>query len=449
MIYILVFILSLNLYYSYKYFKTIVAPPILVGAGMLFASFFASLYYDEWEMGEMLIETFIIVGGGTIFFSLCCVTINKYMIRRITFSRTELNCFFFNNKRMICFYIFVDILAYLSSCAKIAYLRSLFGAFSLPELMALHHMDGLGENDSFVIMPTIPRMISSFSQVVCFASVWCLALMVYSQKKSRLLFLLILLHIILVIYDMMLSGSKGSMITMPIAFATLLTYFHYAKTGRFFLKRSFFIFLIISLIFSATLFKGLSLIVGRDVEDRDTMDLFAGYCGAEIKNLDIYLHRYPDGMLSRDFGANTFNAWYNEIGVKAKKGVSDEYHEINGFLLGNVRTQYHPYHVDFGILGVFMMMILLSTVSMYVYSKSMKLIHNPLKMNVYILLYASIMSLSLFMAFFSSKMTENIFRPGFLRMIIYTIFIVWFFRRFLFNNQIKVNHNKDEIRYSA
>jgi oligosaccharide repeat unit polymerase len=261
---------------------------------MFLASVIASIYYEEWEMYKLTFETFLIIGGGTTFFSFCCVLLNNRFTSKIKICPIVLHCSFFDCKRMIPFYVFVNAITLFSSYAKYSYLKSFFGSYSLLELLSAHHMDGHGESDALIVMPVIPRMAASFSQVVCFVSVWCLALMLYSKEKNRYLLLLICIHVILVTFDMMLSGSKGSMITMPISFLTIMTFFHYSKIGKFYIKKSFFVLIFLFLMCSATLFKGLSIIVGRDVEDRDAIELLAGYSGAEIKNLDIYLHNHPD-----------------------------------------------------------------------------------------------------------------------------------------------------------
>ena len=141
--------------------------------------------------------------------------------------------------------------------------------------------------------------------------------------------------------------------------------------------------------------------------------------------MDIYLHRHPDGRLSQSLGGVTFGAFYREIDKKVHTGIYDEYHEINGYLLGNVYTQYYPYHVDFGSIGVFIMVMVLSSMSMYAYNRGIRNFKRPLELNPYILIYA-FMAMSFFMAFFSSKLTENFSRPGFLRTTIYIISCVDF-----------------------
>ena len=73
MLFLLDILLSINLWIAYKYFKNLASPPILMGAGMLAASLMATSYYTEWRMDKMLPISVVILGGGTLFFTFCCM----------------------------------------------------------------------------------------------------------------------------------------------------------------------------------------------------------------------------------------------------------------------------------------------------------------------------------------------------------------------------------------
>ena len=86
---------------------------------------------------------------------------------------------------MILFYTVICVLNSASLMSKISYLKSLYGSGGFTELIALRHLDEISGYDYMIDIPTIPRMISSLSQVVCFISVWCLALIL---KKFNVTF---------------------------------------------------------------------------------------------------------------------------------------------------------------------------------------------------------------------------------------------------------------------
>ena len=76
------------------------------------------------------------------------------------------------------------------------------------------------------------------------------------------------------------------------------------------------------------------------------------------------------------------------------------------------------------------MNFIIAFISMFFYQKAMKSLLYPTNINIYLLIYAS-MAINLFMSFFSSKFTENVFSIGgwktFLSMEIFT----WFAKKYL------------------
>lgn len=77
MIYSLCGVLLLNVVLAFKLFRNILAPPVLLGAGMLGAAFVAALHYDVWRMDIMLYESVLLLGGSTLLFTLFCSIFRK------------------------------------------------------------------------------------------------------------------------------------------------------------------------------------------------------------------------------------------------------------------------------------------------------------------------------------------------------------------------------------
>ena len=77
MIFILDIILAINLYLAIRYFKSIVSPPCLMGIGMFLASIIATFYYQEWSMSKFSDHAVFLLGGGCLFFTLCCISLRK------------------------------------------------------------------------------------------------------------------------------------------------------------------------------------------------------------------------------------------------------------------------------------------------------------------------------------------------------------------------------------
>ena len=77
MIYTLCGVLLLNVVFAFKLFRNILAPPVLLGAGMLGAAIVAALHYDAWRMDVMLYESVLLLGGSTLVFTRFCSIFRK------------------------------------------------------------------------------------------------------------------------------------------------------------------------------------------------------------------------------------------------------------------------------------------------------------------------------------------------------------------------------------
>lgn len=195
----------------------------------------------------------------------------------------------------------------------------------------------------------------------------------------------------------------------------------------------------IIMILLAVSFRGLSLLIGRNVDERTNIDLLAEYCGAQIKNFDIYIQENPQKVKTRVWGENTFFNFYSELYPEKFEKEPDTFQFINNHSLGNVYTLFKPYHQDFGNLGVFTISFFIAFVSMFFYAKSTYSLKNPAKINAYLIIYST-MAMSIFMGFFSSRFTESICRPGWFRTVIYILILVWIVNHFL----IKYTHKRWE-----
>lgn len=175
-------------------------------------------------------------------------------------------------------------------------------------------------------------------------------------------------------------------------------------------------------------FRGLNLLIGRSVEERTNMDLLAEYCGAEIKNFDIYMHNSGVNYTQK-WGENTFYSLYKELDSNYD-GTGGTFQYIGKHSLGNVYTQYQSFYQDWGMMGVFSMNLIIALISMFFYIRAKKSIASPFLLDVNLFIYTS-MAMSLFMAFFSSKFTESIMRLGWLRTVVYLCVMVWFLKKFV------------------
>ena len=136
------------------------------------------------------------------------------------------------------------------------------------------------------------------------------------------------------------------------------------------LKKTVWIKILILFVFFVIGFKSVSTFIGRQTDDTNNTSMLAEYCGAEIKNFDIYMHGYDGNTRSKRFGEYTFMNYYKET-IPGFQKDNGQFQSIGKFDLGNVYTQYFQFHMDFGMIGVFALSSLLSILSMFIYNLSL------------------------------------------------------------------------------
>lgn len=426
MLFLLDILLSINLWIAYKYFKNLASPPILMGAGMLAASLMATSYYTEWRMDKMLPISVVILGGGTLFFTFCCMILcrsNKPVKHKRINEEIK-----FPIQKIRIFILLSIAIGFLGILLKIYYLKQAFGSLSFSELIIARRMDEWNGTNDFNL-PSFVRQFGSYTTVVSNFTIWLLALMFsYQTKGLQQIKKILLIHISVIFIDGMLSGSKAPILNMFMQFGIFFLFDYYALKGNYQISRKVYVRLLLILFILAFSFRGLSLLIGRDVENRTNSDLLAEYCGAEIKNFDIFMHA-SNISYSQRWGEHTFYSFYKEVDPNFSIQPG-EFQYVGNNSLGNVYTQYRPFYEDWGMQGIFVMNFILALISMFFYKKSEDVIKSPFILNVNLLIYTS-MAMSIFMAFFSSKFTESIMRLGWLRSVIYLLIMVWFLKKYV------------------
>lgn len=117
LIYWLFIILMLNLIVSYKATKCIISPPLFFCLGFAVACYFAILFYKEWDMQLLRMNTFLSIALGCSIFSIVSIV---YIRKFINYDGIcLLNCqyshilkryklkFFFDS--MLCFAVFSSV----------------------------------------------------------------------------------------------------------------------------------------------------------------------------------------------------------------------------------------------------------------------------------------------------------------------------------------------------
>ena len=171
------------------------------------------------------------------------------------------------------------------------------------------------------------------------------------------------------------------------------------------------------------LFQSVGSVVGRiTTSNTSLLDYLAKYCGAEIKNLDIFLQSDKIGASNQNQTFIYIVRWLGpKIGMQNTKYALDlPYMNVNGFNLGNVYTTFYPYIYDYGYIGEITLVAVMAGIVQIVYelAKRTTISNKP---NYSIVLYMFMFS-SLMFSFFSNKFYEQQFNNQFVGyMIIWII----------------------------
>lgn len=430
MIYLLDIILLGNLIIAYKSFKTIVSPPVLMGGGMLIASLVATLYYDEFDMESMVFDSVLILGFGTMFYTICCILLrSKEKTKYINKKRNKIDLEKYKVNNLIVIYYILDIMAIACVILKMYSLMSYFGSgLAASELIYERAQDG-GVNGSLHFQfPIYVTLLAYIGRTLSFFTFWLLSLSLLTTKKrkyKRFQFLLII-HTVFIVLDGVTQGVKDAIFDPLFRFILVFLFVYFAKRSSMRMNKKIILSLGVALISVSLGFKSISAIIGKvGIEDRDTSDMFAEYLGAEIKNFDIYIQGYDGNPKNKYWGESTFSRFYMEI-IPNYRPTQGVFQDIGRMHLGNVYTQWYHFHKDFDTIGLLIMTFVIAFVSMMTYNYALKSMNNPAKPNLGLFLYSS-MGMCIFMSFFSTRFTQNFFTLFFLRRVLVLWFLIYIF----------------------
>lgn len=431
-IYIQFVVLLFNILYAYKKTGSVLAPSFMLNGGMCVASFLAILFYKDWDMQDMLFDTFIIITGGCSLFTIVSTNIiNKKRCRLLTNFEDDIYSFkqLFRTDNLQHFLIVCVILQTLVAILKIHYYRLSFGgSLELSELLFASRMNFFDE-DSIQVFPFWFRNIM---QLFTSLSLFLYLLFIYSilTNTSLRLKILIWANIILQMVSSIFDGARGGVASSIalLAFVSLHKYFIFKGSRK--LNFKYFLRLLIVAACIMSLLKISWEFVGRGENDNTILYEMAYYCGGEIKNLDLYMHKpyFSDGLT-----ASTFHSLYSDFekyfGTIPPKEVELVHNEYNGHVLGNVYTTFYDFYADGGFITVILYSLLMSIISSYIYNKANE--NQFLYLKAYEVVMVHIL-FSLFMCFFANRFYTEIITLKFLKSLLYWYLINLFFKRYIY-----------------
>lgn len=216
-----------------------------------------------------------------------------------------------------------------------------------------------------------------------------------------------------VVYSLM-GGSRSETFRVITACIFIWYFFYRINKGESFNIKPIFIKILVLLMAVSLFFISFIYIVGRSDADMDleevVMSMFV-YASAPIFNLDIYLQN-PWEQSYDIFGEHTFFFFINWLGVKIGDS-SLVYERYAPFLsygtynLGNVYTTFYPLILDFGYLGAFIFISIMSAMCMMLYNKVKCSDIACNKISLYVISYSYLLN-DIVMSAFSGRFFETI-----------------------------------------
>ena len=231
------------------------------------------------------------------------------------------------------------------------------------------------------------------------------------------------------VFDGLLRGAKTGAFDRIAFFASIYFFMRCCKMRSLTLDFRIIRTIGYSFLLLIFVFESINVFIGRKERDNthDKSSLFAIYCGAQIKNFDIYIKGNDGNYDTKYWGGETFKSFYNENDEKYFRPPGT-FQKVGLNSLGNVYTNIYAYHKDFGGIGVWVLTFLSAFISMFIYNRVLNNLNKPYNRNIYLYIY-SMFTIALFMSFFSPKFYEYTFTIGFLKRVILISICLYLFDR--------------------
>ncbi len=430
--------------------KDLTTPSLIFTASFVFSTAWACLYAEKWNMNNMYINTIAVIFGGVVEFFVITLIIKSFFDKKNVSQYEKDNS---NKLELINVDLFIKLICIMLCVVTI------FWNINIVLKTTNRHISELKQaifevNDASKFSSTIlkqPKLLGLLLLLINGMGYWFLYIIVNNFIANKKIDKLSVIIVLLWIVNSLLRGGRNDVVNFALA-GIAIAYILLKKKNSFRkkikLKLGTKIFIVILPIIFFISFPKLGLLLGRNIK-HTPMDYLAEYCGAQIKNLDMFL-------LERDFDINykkssniqTFNTLFNWIGLKTgllnEKYVLDlPYRQYNDFNLGNVHTTFYPYIYDFGYKGVVFCIALMAIISQVVYEKA-KINKVSNKPNLWVLAYGYMFS-SLLLSFFSNKFYEQNFNRTFIYSIIFWNLFNYFFIKYKSKPKLNVRMNENIV----
>lgn len=418
---LLVVLLFLSFYLNKK---DLIAPSFIFCASFCFSCIWAVIYAKKWNL-DLHLNTFWVIFGGVLEFILISFLVQSFFVlykgRKNIKEKKELTKINIEKWKKIIFLLFC-IFTIIYTIYSIVHITN--GDFSDISASIYAYRKASVFSDEIV---SLPRIATYCRYLVNAAGYWFAYVCINNYLVEKKIDILSVGIVIMSMISSMTTGGRGGAVNLMLACVAIFCLLMNKKSGfyksiRF---KTIMNFIIVGIVFIC-LFQTTGNLLGRtassssSVNAMNSSDYLAVYCGAQIKNLDLFLQEDYSNS-NNIWGSQTFIYMIRWIGPKL--GIQNTYYtldlpyrSVNGFNLGNVYTTFYPYIYDFGYIGLVCLVGLMALLVQWLYErcKRIKLKNNS---SICILVYGYVFS-SLVLSFFSNKFYEQNFNKQFIIILI-------------------------------
>lgn len=422
MIEFLFILILLCFIYSLKHFYVYINPTSTFLIGLLGAVGVSILYKKEWNMDQFHLNTFTIIVLGILSFTVVSSLVQqKYGVTE--YQKHTISSFKFGKITLSTLLFLLVLITYWEYKTKINISHSTGIADAL-YTMDQEYKQG---DQSMYELPVLLRNLIFLRDIICLYFFYILAKSI-AVKKYNSEFIYDIVICTIGFLGAILTGSRGNAVTLVLFFLFVWSVYKARSSNmlkHLSLKRI--IYFCIALFASLTVFIKSTEWVGRSLGDIEPGYYFAIYCGAEIKNLDIFMNENQPP--NNYFGEHTFSGLTPKS--KQSREAAIEYisfQTINGYPLGNVYTIFQDLYKDFGYIGVVVLIGLMAFIMQFLFSRALNspgLYDKPF--DLFIFLY-SYLSTTVVYSFFSDRFYGKLNWP-FLKLLIELVVFAYIMKR--------------------
>ena len=414
--------------------KDIFAPSFVFCSSFLFSALWATVYSKKWSL-NLSYKTFLVITFGVFIF-----IVISYFVHIILYKRSRINVSKIPIRqnietwKYICFILF-EVIVICMVIKSLTSITKVYGAKDLSNAIYLYRYHSLNGT----LIKNLPGYLIWLRSCVSASGYWFAYIFSSKLIYEKKIPLLDSIVIILAMINSSLLGGRNGVVNMIISIF-VCSYFIYLRSNGFKFKIKFLnivkiilVFLLILILFQFTgELLGRNSIINSGVS---LIDYLAKYCGAPIKNLDIFINSKDLGNISDNNQTFIYlvHLFGHFFGINTDYVLDLPFNKINGFNLGNVYTTFYPFLYDYGYIGVVFLTGFMAAICQIIYEFARRFNKNSL--NVFLnVLYAYFFN-SLVFSFFSNKFYEQNFSRGFFRILIFWLLFDLFFLRFSFKGR--------------